>query len=1342
MQPLNIMNKILASLIISLAAVKIASGCLDKCYEEANACDRDCMEESCKSNYPRCTKLGNCSANCLEKLSNSQCDAECNILECLFDGYFCKPECTKDCNLIENWGNGQCDISCNNEECGWDGGDCTKRQLSTCGDCSVVTSSNPYTIFVGVNEIYKDLGQAFAEGICCQYNLIYVKENTKINTDYIENMVLDIENAKEVTIKGAETGLVVSLEKGFRILIKGSTVKLIGLGFSSVAGYGDEYFTFEVSNNGTILFSDMHFQDNINNVVKVYEGSIYIESSTFTGRFAGLYLFHAVECKIFCLINAIDVDLNNIEFNTRVYGSITNMFYSFITAKNTQVTLNSISFSNIEVSSSLIILNECDFTISKITVKNILTLYLIFAINSDNFLLDSTSVESSDFYSSFFKAKFCSNGVVRNFISKDTSTYDGIFVFQGTEVKITDSSIKEAKGTSISCENESYLTITNTDIINTKDIQGSGIYCQDSYINADKIYIKGMKSSLVGGIRIERKSDLAINSIQNSKIENCSAQDGAGIYIDDAGISIFNSEFYDNNAEQKGGAVYIQGIFGIPSVTINKCKFENNIASSGGSIYWTNAGLYESENIFVNNSASYGNDLATSVVSLEYTKEVLNVIPGTKINQCLNFILKDYYNQTVVDDNTSVIALLHHDANSNSSIYGVDFLTSVKGQMDFCNFKVFGFPGSTLNITADLYTSNSGLSAIISVNVSLFLSECNLGEVITESRNECKKCEDGYYSFYNNEITCHKCPLDATCTGSTLYPISGHWHSSAISTSIFMCINEEACNSDGTCAKGYSGNLCAVCDKDYVLSSSNTCKKCPTKTDNIILMAFLFIFFTAVICYIIYRTYEDAYELKLYHSVLIKILMNYFQIMMLTSVLKMRWPSPFYQLISIQEQIGSSTGKLLSADCLIQETTDKSPFYVNILLNFLLPLILGTIITIIWSIVALFKGVQKIVKPFITSVVVVFFIIHPGISNTSLSIFSCHQISEGEYWNVNSFDIQCYTDDYAKDYYAIFVLGLIFWTIGMPAVAYTMLRKNRKDLELPAIKAKYGFLYHGYHSNRYYWEFVIMCRKILIISIALLLRSASVSLQLIFVLLVLIGALVLNLYYKPFELHELNRTENFSIGLSIICLTSGLMIESQASYTWHIILFIILIISNFLFFCYFAKRVYQAVGHYLWSTCPHIARTICPRAPRPRIKIKEIIQKETRRNSKKHTDYEPQSGFVDSNREVVIQLCNMRNYVDFYNEVLAARFSSEDIETIERRENALASQETNLQNEPFDIVPIVQEPRPFYKRIFNRKKKKETVQDKINNIRKKSFADGQRSPSDVHNDEEDMNLQD
>lgn len=278
---------------------------------------------------------------------------------------------------------------------------------------------------------------------------------------------------------------------------------------------------------------------------------------------------------------------------------------------------------------------------------------------------------------------------------------------------------------------------------------------------------------------------------------------------------------------------------------------------------------------------------------------------------------------------------------------------------------------------------------------------------------------------------------------------------------------------------------------------------------------------------------------------------------------------------------------------------------------------------------------------------------------------------------------------------------------------------NKKELELAGVKSKYGFLYHGYHSNRYYWEFVVMGRKLLIISVALFLRSSTVSMQLIFVILILIFALVLNHHYKPFELEELNNTENYSICLSITCFTSGLMVEAESAYSWHIVLFVVLVIANTLFFLNLAKRVYHALGHYLWTTWPILARTFWPRATRPAFKIKDILAKEKRRKSRMIKNDGEVSELAGNNREVVIQLCNMRNFVDFYDEVLVAKDNRGSRWDLAKKESERADREAPSSNEDVDNAVNVEESRPFFQRLFRKTVRRETVLEKIKNIKKK-----------------------
>ena len=67
--------------------------------------------------------------------------------------------------------------------------------------------------------------------------------------------------------------------------------------------------------------------------------------------------------------------------------------------------------------------------------------------------------------------------------------------------------------------------------------------------------------------------------------------------------------------------------------------------------------------------------------------------------------------------------------------------------------------------------------------------------------------------------------------------------------------------------------------------------------------------------------------------------------------------------------------------------------------------------------------------------------------------------------------------------------GIIFWGLGIPLFGMFLLFLDRKNLHKLEIKQKYGFLFNGYQKNYYYWEGVIIFRKIALIFISVFLDS-------------------------------------------------------------------------------------------------------------------------------------------------------------------------------------------------------------------------------------------------------------
>ncbi len=94
--------------------------------------------------------------------------------------------------------------------------------------------------------------------------------------------------------------------------------------------------------------------------------------------------------------------------------------------------------------------------------------------------------------------------------------------------------------------------------------------------------------------------------------------------------------------------------------------------------------------------------------------------------------------------------------------------------------------------------------------------------------------------------------------------------------------------------------------------------------------------------------------------------------------------------------------------------------------------------------------------------------------------------------------------------------GLIIWGLGIPFFAMVLLFKNRKKLSKLEIKEKYGFLFNGYNIDYYYWEGIIMYRKVILIFISVFISSYGLIAQALSVLFLLIFGIVINLKLKPY----------------------------------------------------------------------------------------------------------------------------------------------------------------------------------------------------------------------------------
>jgi hypothetical protein len=81
--------------------------------------------------------------------------------------------------------------------------------------------------------------------------------------------------------------------------------------------------------------------------------------------------------------------------------------------------------------------------------------------------------------------------------------------------------------------------------------------------------------------------------------------------------------------------------------------------------------------------------------------------------------------------------------------------------------------------------------------------------------------------------------------------------------------------------------------------------------------------------------------------------------------------------------------------------------------------------------------------------------------------------------------------------------GLILWGFGIPAVVWFLMNREKERFTTLAVQQKFGFLYKGYKKDNFFWEIVIMYRKVMCIFIATILNRVGLVVQALLLLILL-----------------------------------------------------------------------------------------------------------------------------------------------------------------------------------------------------------------------------------------------
>ena len=110
----------------------------------------------------------------------------------------------------------------------------------------------------------------------------------------------------------------------------------------------------------------------------------------------------------------------------------------------------------------------------------------------------------------------------------------------------------------------------------------------------------------------------------------------------------------------------------------------------------------------------------------------------------------------------------------------------------------------------------------------------------------------------------------------------------------------------------------------------------------------------------------------------------------------------------------------------------------------------------------------------------ILFYVQPDLFSRMIKLISCIRIGKSDYLlaNVNHL---CYTSEFYKWIFILVLPAMIVYLIGIPFSFFFIIYKNRLLLNDPMILLKYEYLILEYKKSKYYWEFIKMTQRILII---------------------------------------------------------------------------------------------------------------------------------------------------------------------------------------------------------------------------------------------------------------------
>ncbi|KAJ6235482.1 insulin-like growth factor binding protein [Anaeramoeba flamelloides] len=449
-------------------------------------------------------------------------------------------------------------------------------------------------------------------------------------------------------------------------------------------------------------------------------------------------------------------------------------------------------------------------------------------------------------------------------------------------------------------------------------------------------------------------------------------------------------------------------------------------------------------------------------------------------------------------------------------------------------------------------------------------------------------CKLGYYG--KNGENCQPCPDEGICNKfNQHYPLprQGYWSSNENPIELIKCTIEESCPGYATeqCNDelGYTGEKCTQCLVGFY-KLENKCEKCPDNSNQRLFLILSLFFLIIVILLLIARkatSYFGSFTITF----------SFLQLLSIIYKLDIDFPVKWNITMDLFKPFE------LNLDFLATECSFNFSYYEKWFIIELSPFIFLFFFLIIYIIVRAhskiisvlsFKNIflnkcpnlmnkpskstdNKFMYYFKSIKYILFSPLYQSLSNRelkdlrniiinvyltlltllylilaqkSLEIFNC-QFEQSSQKYLLSSDSNYYCFD--STWFKILPFGIIFTIlniVGTPSLIVYLLIKNSKKLNEKEFDLKFGLLCSRYYKNFFFWEIIIMVRKLFIVIIEIFLSNHT-TISLIFMLFVIIAFLLLQFSLKPYIEKRHNTLESFLLISIVVILFSSLTLNSS-----------------------------------------------------------------------------------------------------------------------------------------------------------------------------------------------------